>query len=382
LTVAKNRIGIVCGAGIVSGKEIMALELGHGLCEAGYEVSFVTSRWGSSDFVRRTEAMGCATHRLWLGFVSATLRFDSIWMTLDQLVHWPALAWRYRQFLRTVSPVPIIHTNWQHALLLWPFLRSDRDIFWLHEVIPNKFQYRHLFRKLIGRIGCVVAVSQAAAASVINLGIPRDRVRVIYNGIADPSNGLSQKNTDGVPTIGIVGQIGPWKGHEDLLKAFREVVAENPGVQLHIFGKGSFDYESFLRRRCAEFGLNENVVWRDFVESRSEIYNGLTILVVPSRSEDPLPTSAIEAAFFEIPVIATRRGGLPEIVDDGITGLIFESGNTAELAADINLLLADAYRASVMAQKARARAIALFSGDRFVREFTDLLKQSILSATT
>jgi glycosyltransferase involved in cell wall biosynthesis len=382
VTVAKTRIGMVCAAGIVSGKEIMALELANGLREAGYEVSFVTSRWGSSDFVRRTEGMGCATYRLWLGFISATLGFDSIWMTLDQLLHWPSLLWRYRAFLRKVKPVKIIHTNWQHALLLWPFLQPGRDIFWLHEVIPNKSQYRRLFRKLIGRIGCIVAVSRAAAQSIINLGIPPEKVRVVYNGIADPSSGSARKPRGVDQIIAIVGQIGLWKGHEDLLKAFRGIVAENPAVQLHVFGKGSFDYESFLRQRSAELGLSDNVVWRGFVDNRSEIYSAISILIVPSRSEDPLPTSAIEASFFGIPVIASRRGGLPEIVEDGVTGFIYEPDDTAALTGHIKSLLADASRSDTMAAEGRDRAITLFSRDRFVRDFEELLKEPLLSGTT
>jgi glycosyltransferase involved in cell wall biosynthesis len=372
-------VAIICGAGIVSGKEIMALELGRGLRDAGYEVSFITSGWGSSEFVRRSEAMECATYRLWLGFISATLRFDAVRMTLDQLLHWPALVWRYRQLLRTVEPIKIVHTNWQHAFLLWPFLQPDRDIFWLHEVIPNKSQYRRLFRSLIKRLGCIVAVSRAAAGSIINLGIPAERVRVIYNGIGDARNGSLPKNAEAVPIIGIVGQIGPWKGHEDLLNAFQEILSANPSVHLHIFGNGSVDYVAFLQQRCSELGLSDNVVWRGFVESRAEIYNEIDILAVPSQSEDPLPTSAIEAAFFGIPVIASRRGGLPEIVDHGITGLIFEPGDTAGLAANVNSLLTDASLRYRMAQEARARAKTLFSRDRFVQDFIDLLKQPLAS---
>jgi hypothetical protein len=117
----QQKIAIVCGAGIVSGKEIMAIELAEGLRAAGVEVHFLTSRWGSGDFARRTTTLGFRTHRLWLGFVSATFRFDAIWMTVDQLRHWPALLRGYRHYLHAEQPNKIIHTNWHHVLLVGLF---------------------------------------------------------------------------------------------------------------------------------------------------------------------------------------------------------------------------------------------------------------------
>jgi glycosyltransferase involved in cell wall biosynthesis len=87
-----------------------------------------------------------------------------------------------------------------------------------------------------------------------------------------------------------------------------------------------------------------------------------------------LPTSAIEAGFFEVPVVASRIGGLPEIIADGETGFLFESGNVDQLARHLTLLLADAELRNNMGRKARERAISLFGHDRFVREFCEILQ--------
>src|SRR5438045_3645449 len=111
------KVAIICGAGIVSGKEIMALELGKGLREAGIEIHFVTSRWGNGDFARRTIATKFPTHRMWLGYISTTLRWSEIRMTLDQLRRWPSFVIAYLRFLREVRPEKVIHTNWHHLLL-------------------------------------------------------------------------------------------------------------------------------------------------------------------------------------------------------------------------------------------------------------------------
>jgi glycosyltransferase involved in cell wall biosynthesis len=354
----------------------MALELGEGLRESGVEVHFVTSRWGNGEFGRRTVAAGFPTCRLWLGFISAILRFEPIWMTLDQMRRWPSLLLGYQRFLKTTRPAKVVHTNWHHVLLMWPLVRPDRDVFWLHEVIPNRPGYRRLFKRLAKRVNCFVCVSNVAARSLTNVGVPESKTCVIYNGIIVPSGG-GRKEPNTVPAIGIVGQIGAWKGHEDLLEAFPCVLEKYPKAQLHIFGSGSSEYETFLRRRATELGVEQNVIWRGFVEHRTHIYRDLALLVVPSRSDDPLPTTAIEASFFGIPVIASRRGGLPEIIEHGVTGLLFDAGNYDELAHHLVALLDDDDLRKRMGQNARERISVRFSRDRFVQEFVRLLKPTV-----
>ena len=116
-------IAIICGAGMVSGKEIMALELGEGIRGRGIPIVYVTSRWGDGEFSRRLNAQDFRSYRMQLGFISATLSLDCIRMTADQLVRWPKLIYDYRRFLAREQPCQVIHTNWHHLLMLWPLLR-------------------------------------------------------------------------------------------------------------------------------------------------------------------------------------------------------------------------------------------------------------------
>jgi len=378
------KVAIVCGAGIVSGKEIIALELAEGLRDKDCAVELVTSFWGNGEFRRRSNAAGFPTHIMRLGFISATLSLECLRMTAHQLLFWPTLLRSYKRFLKNVRPAKVIHTNWHHVLLLWPLLRSHRDIYWSHEVFADKPQYRRLFCALANRISCFVAVSKVAAQSLLKLGIPSDKVVVIYNGIADSVAGQAGRSENRTPVIGIVGQIGSWKGHEDLLEAFQMLLRTQPSAQLHIFGRAGSEYEAFLRRRAHELGVDSSVVWRGFLEDHSKIYVDLSILAVPSRSEDTLPTSALEAGFFGVPVVASRRGGLPEIVQDQVTGLLFENGDVQQLAQHLRILLSDSELRNNMGRKARERATSLFGRDRFVREFCEILelKSSNVAATS
>jgi glycosyltransferase involved in cell wall biosynthesis len=247
-----------------------------------------------------------------LGFISATLTFDALRMTAHQLCYWPALLLTYRRFLRNFAPDQIVHTNWHHLLLLAPFLKSSRDIYWVHEVLPDKPQFRKVFDWLARRLKCFVAVSNAVAESLYQIGIPRAKVRVIHNGIKDPS-GFTKPKVDTYKQfrIAIVGQVGEWKGHDDLLDAFGAIQKKHSNSELHIFGRGAVEYERHLKERILCLGITEQVFWHGFISDRKVMFRGMAVCVAPSRSQDPLPTTASEAGFFGIPVIGTRRGGLP-----------------------------------------------------------------------
>jgi glycosyltransferase involved in cell wall biosynthesis len=306
----KSPILIVCGAGYVSGKEAMALELGQGLARNGVTVSFVTSFWNNGDFVKRLERAGLPNHKLPIGFISATLTAECLRMTAEQIWRLPGLLRGYPRVLRRLTPRRVVHTNWHHALLLLRFLRPDRDLYWLHEFVPDLPRYRRVFGWFAKRLSCFVCVSEAVAGSLRKLGIDKAKIRIVHNGITDPISGSAIRGNASAFRIGIVGQVGAWKGHEDLLEAFAVVHRKHAISELHVFGNGDVDYRGELERKSVGLGIADSVKWHDFVSDRREIYSNLDLCIVPSRSQDPLPTTAIEAGFSGLPVIATRRGGL------------------------------------------------------------------------
>jgi glycosyltransferase involved in cell wall biosynthesis len=366
---------IVCGAGIVSGKEIMSLELGRGLTQRSYCASFITSFWNNGDFVDRLKQIGLPVYILPIGFISATLTWKCIRMTAEQAWRWPGLLWGYWRILRVVKPAKVIHTTWHHLLLLVPFLRPDRDLFWLHEFIPDRPQYRVVFRWFARRIGCFICVSDAVANSLRKIGIIEAKIRVVHNGLADPAgaeDGIREESER--IRIGVVGQVGRWKGHDDLLEAFALVHSRHPKAELHVFGNGESAYRKELEQRVAKLKLATWIEWHDFVADRRLIYRNLDICVVPSRSHDPLPTTAIEASFFGLPAIATRRGGLPEILEHEVNGLLVEAEQPQQIAEAICRLIENPALRQSLATKARQTAIERFGQERFLKNFLSILQ--------
>jgi glycosyltransferase involved in cell wall biosynthesis len=367
-------IKIVCGGGIVSGKEIVSLLLGRGLRAAGWNPEFITSKWGDGEFVRRLEHDGFEYQRLRLGFISASLRPGPLFMTLDQLRYWPELAYQYTRLMAATSPRAVIHTNWHHALLLLPFLDPHRDVFWVHDLLPNSPRYSRIFQAIGRRVGRIVCVSRAAAQNAIALGVPKSRVVVIHSGLS-PFEPTSAPGGHPILRLGIVGQVGPWKGHDDLLDALALVSRDGVRILLRIFGAGTLSYIDLLKRRVNELGLQGQVEWCGVVKDPRAIYGNIDVCVVPSRCEEALGMSALEASAFGRPVVCTSRGGLPEVVDNGVTGFVVETEHPEQLGQAIRSLARDRDLIRVMGNSARERVQSKFALDRFVGQFTQVVEE-------
>ena len=366
---------IVCGAGMVSGKEVISLSLARGLRKAGWNPQFITSRWNDGDFVRRLQGDNFSFELLRLGFISASLQAAPLMMTLDQMRYWPALAYGYTRLVAASAPRAVIHTNWHHMLLLLPFLDARRDILWLHDLLPVARRYAHMLAALANRVRRVVCVSHASARNAVALGVPQSRVTVVHSGLApvDPIDAPAEQAT---LRLGIVGQIGPWKGHDDLLDALALLVGDNASVALRIFGSGDPAYIASLKRRAAELGVLERLEWCGYLSNQADIFRNIDVCVVPSRLEEAFGMSALEANGFGRPVICSARGGLPEIVEDGVTGFIVAANRPDQLAQAIATFVRHPDLVKTMGAAARRRAESRFSLDRFVERFTQVIEQS------
>ena len=177
----------------------------------------------------------------------------------------------------------------------------------------------------------------------------------------------------------------------------RDIILFGAGSGLKDFHKGGDLFLDSLKqlpaqergkapRRAVIFGQEGD----GFVHGHSEVsflgrlddeglrlaYSSADVMVVPSRI-DNFPSTAVEAQTTGCPVIAFRIGGLPDIIEDGVTGVLVEPFNTAKLAEEIVRVAADADLNSSMRQKARARAIERWSPKRVAGEYLRVLEQAV-----
>ncbi len=375
------KVAIISRAENVSGKEIMTLELGEGLRSAGHEVSYVTSFWNDGHYQERLERLGFSHRSLALGAISATLRPDCIGRTLRQLSLLPSLWKDYREFLKDEGTEQAIHTSWHHLILLWPYLNPSRDWYWVHEVLPDKPRYRRFFQRLAKKLKGFIPVSEAVGDALAALGVPREKIHVIHNGLRDLATSPKPQAPNGTATrIGIVGQVAEWKGHHLLLEAFARVHPGHPTAELHIYGMGPSAYEERIRSQARLLGVQGQLHWHGYVNDRSSIYKNLDLCVVPVPlgANEALPTVAIEAGFFQIPVIASRTGGLIEILKDGETGLLIQPGDVDELSEQLGYLIDNLQLRHAMGVAARMRICQCFTRERFVDDFNQLIARAQL----
>jgi glycosyltransferase involved in cell wall biosynthesis len=366
------RIVIICGAGMVSGKEIMTLALLQGLQQRGHACTCLTSFWGSPVFRARLQEIGIPFWILRIGFISRTLQWKAIRMTLHQLLYLPGLFFRYAALMRKVKPDLVIHTNFHHAFLLIPVL-SSRNYYWSHEIIPFSRFYKRLFTLLRRHFELFVGVSQAVGASLARI-VGDQVVVVVCNGLVMPTKNSENGSANG-SVIAIIGQISAEKGHEVLLEAISQARLQVPDIRLRIVGAGDAAYIKSLKKRIKSFGMEEKVEWAGFLSDKADIYRGVDIVVVPSKFPDPYPTVIIESGFFGTPVIASNIGGIPEMVSEGVNGFLFATGDAAALSDRI----AEVFQRKnlpLLRETSRKFALTNFAFERFIEEFENLVRRS------
>src|SRR5437762_2874915 len=178
------------------------------------------------------------------------------------------------------------------------------------------------FRRRLEERGLPYAcASEFVAAGLRKLDAAPEKMRVIYNGI-DPVISQRDASQRPIPTIGIVGQIGEWKGHDDLIQAIAIAKRKGTVLHAHIFGDGEQAYVTALKAKAAVLGVDGLITWRGYVRDPDAIYSEIDICVVRSRIAEGFGLTAVEAGLRRIPAVATRRGALPGIVFDNETGFL------------------------------------------------------------
>jgi glycosyltransferase involved in cell wall biosynthesis len=183
----------------------------------------------------------------------------------------------------------------------------------------------------------VIVMSEAMRRAYADAGVDSTRLRVVHNAALDGSNDSMARYADGTQqTLGVVARLSSEKGVDVALRALKLIVAEHQSVRLHIAGDGP-DRASLVGL-ATELGIANHIVWHGHVDNIKSIYQQLTLLMIPSRSEG-LPNAALEAMAAGVPVIATDVGGLSELVVDGRTGLLVPPEDPSALAAAVKRVL-------------------------------------------
>jgi glycosyltransferase involved in cell wall biosynthesis len=235
----------------------------------------------------------------------------------------------------------------------------------------------------------VFVVAEAIRTWLIERGCDPARVTVLRNGI-DISR-FRQRSDDGQsvrkelglqaadPIVAMICRLAPLKGIEDYLAAAALVVESIPGARFLIVGEGYVsgggpmtadrEYRAGLESIAHRLGLDGKVVFTGFRSDIPRLLQTVTVSVLPSLSEG-LSNVVLESMAAGVPVIATRVGGIPEAVSNGVTGLLVPPSDPRELATAICRVLASRDLAERLGESGRQHVIDQFSLDRMIADTT------------
>ncbi len=245
--------------------------------------------------------------------------------------------------------------------------------------------YAMLDALLVRKAGRVVAVSPRIEAQLSTLGIKRERLSVIDNGVdfnrfsalplkADAGRLLGI--SDDAYVIGTVGALTEEKGHKYLLQAVSNLRKTIPGVVCLLVGDGP--ERARLESMAQELGIADGVVFAGRRDDVPSLLPRFDLFVLPSLSEG-LPMALLEAQAARVPAIATGVGAIPTVIQDGITGLVVPPGDARSLADAILCSQGDTDKARDRALKGYERVREHYSAEKMAQEYLELYRGIIRS---
>ncbi len=273
------------------------------------------------------------------------------------------------------------HFAAKHASIVWvPFVRDFTCETWQVTL------YERLERSLLVRSPWVVCVSPAQARELGRLRRGRRAPLVIQNAVLAPrETGLSQEPapsreelgfSDRTFVFGAAGRFSREKGHRILLDAFLLLQKMLPGQPMELLLLGEGREEDALRSQARRLGIEARVCFAGFQRRSAAWMKVMNCLVQPSLT-DGTPNSVLEAMLLGIPVVATNTGGIPDVIDDGETGLLVEPDSSSALAEAMKKMVRSATLRNQLASEAKYRVAQEFSPTR-QRELLEMLYSTMI----
>jgi glycosyltransferase involved in cell wall biosynthesis len=375
----------------MGGPALHVAYLSAGLKERGYETTLV-----AGSLARGEESMSFVAESLGVPVVTIEQLHREISPVRDALA-----VVRLARLLRALRP-QILHTHTAKAgaigrlaVLLAAGARPPIVVHTFHgHVLRGYFGplRAHVFRLLerwLARVTtALIAVSPEVRDDLVALGVaPREKFTVIRLGIeldervgAAGEQGAEMRRVLGVPpgrfVVGWIGRMTAVKRTDDVLLAFRRL--RELGVDACLWLVGDGPDRDHVEHRASELGIVRDCFFLGYQEDVAPFYGAFDAVVLPSGNEGT-PVSAIEALAAGRPVVATRVGGVPDVVRDGVDGFLVEAGDVERLAGRLAELAHDPELRRRLGEQGRAHVLPRYSVERLLDD-VDRLYRSLLAA--
>lgn len=351
---------------LVGGVQNYAKQFIPAIQKRGYEVSVITVR--QHDHLEEEIVDGATVYRLPFHEVLRG-RDPEAFITLRR---------RIEAIRRDFGP-DLIHINFYGPSVVLHVETNKRapvpTVVAIHQDLGETKAFGGIVQRLFDQTAWITAVSATTLGDLTTM-FPqiRDKSSVIYNGLATDGIEPTPLPAD-APHLLCIGRIVDGKGFDVALEAFAQVRKRYPTAQLTIAGDGP--ERLALERQAQGLGLNGAVTFAGWVnpEAVFDLIGQSTMMLVPSRVRESFGLVAVEAALMARPVIASRLGGLQEVVIDGETGFLVEADDPAALARCIEDILKQPIVAAQLGTRARIDALKRFSMEANVEAYDTLYRQ-------
>jgi len=239
---------------------------------------------------------------------------------------------------------------------------------------------RFFEKRAVQSIDRAIVKTKATRDMWINrLGVPSEKFKIIYNGI-NPDRFNSQQNKVEnrrslnidmhTKIVGVTARLHPMKGHRYLIEAIPIITQRIKDIQFWFVGDG--DLKNDLIALTKKFHVEKHVRFLGYRTDIDKLTSVYDVAVLPSVTYETFGSSLIEAMSLGIPVVASDFSGIPEVVEDGETGLLVPPGDVQALADAILDILLDNNKSLRMGEAGRIRVKQLFTQERMLKETLDL----------
>ena len=254
----------------------------------------------------------------------------------------------------------------------------------VHSSRIRSHEDRELLRRLTPEMDQLIAVSRSIERKIADEHRTGARVRLIYNGVDlqvyDHQGPVTLREEYGLEAgsriVGVVARLEPEKGHQTLIEAWPHVLREVPDAYLLIVGEGS--RRDFLEQWASAHKVGHRIVFTGRRDDIPAVTAGLDVAVLPSWREAQ-GLSILEAMALSRPVVASDVGGIPEMIQDGVTGLLVEHDNPVALAEAVVRLLKDRPYAETIARAGHDLVHSRFCIELMVKAIEQIYDEGALA---
>lgn len=308
----------------------------------------------------------------------------------------------FRRFKRTLNPLRLgmYSASWQTCSRALARVADEHDAALVHangdaaqiyayplkrrRALPIVWHVRDLTalrivrRKMAPSADRIIATSRAVRDLLAGEGLPESKLRTVLNGIDTSPFELVPPAEEGPPTVGMIANYYPWKGHEDLLRAAQLVVKDVPEARFVFVGSDLFgdqpEYEQGLLELRKELGLEQAVTFQGHTNDVPSALADWDVVAVPSHGE-PFGRCVVEGLAAGRPVVAWNLAGPAEIIDDGQTGRLVEPYDLQAFARALAELLKDRSQCRQIGENGRRVACERFHRSRTAREIQQIYEE-------